>query len=108
MKWAWRLGRVAGIEVKVHATFLLLLGWVALQQWRLEKSLGMVASGIIFILALFACVLLHELGHALTARQFGLSTKHILLLPIGGMAQRHGEARRPSHEIAPTVTAPDK
>ena len=68
MKWSWKIGRLAGIDLYVHATFPLLLGWVALSQWSASKSPDIVVSGVVFILALFACVVLHEFGHALAAR----------------------------------------
>ena len=84
MKWSWKIGKLAGIDLYVHATFLLLLGWVAMSHWSAGKSPGTMVSGVVFILALFACVLLHELGHALAARRFGIATRDITLLPIGG------------------------
>src|SRR5437667_9822988 len=81
MKWSWRLGTVAGIGLYVHATFLLLLAWVGVTYWLAGGSAAAL-SGIGFILALFACVVLHELGHALTARRYGLRTRYNTLLHI--------------------------
>ena len=69
MKWPWKLGEVAGIGMYMHATFLLLAGWVALSHWLAGRTLQAVLAGVGFILALFACVVLHEFGHALTARK---------------------------------------
>lgn len=69
MKWPWKLGEVAGIGMYMHATFLLLVGWVALSHWLAGRTLQAVLAGVGFILALFACVVLHEFGHALTARK---------------------------------------
>jgi Zn-dependent protease len=66
MKWSWKIARVAGIDVYIHATFLLILSWVALGHW--SQGLAGMLGGVLFILALFACVVLHEFGHALTAR----------------------------------------
>jgi Zn-dependent protease len=71
----------------MHATFLLLLGWVAFSHWVEEKSGRAAFLGVAFILALFLCVVLHEYGHALTARRFGIRTRDITLLPIGGLAR---------------------
>jgi Zn-dependent protease len=85
MPWSWKLGRVAGIAVYVHATFFMLLAWIALSYWRESQSLAAVVEGVGFILALFACVVLHEFGHALTARRYGIRTRDITLLPIGGL-----------------------
>ena len=98
MKWSWKLGEVAGIAVRIHATFLLLLAWVVLLHWIEERSLALVLEGVGFILALFACVLLHELAHALTAKRYGIKTRDITLLPIGGMAQLERTPDDPKQE----------
>ena len=86
MKWSWKIARVVGIDVYVHTTFLILIAWIALAYWQLAGTLLAVVSGVSFILALFFCVLLHEFGHALTARKFNIRTRNITLLPIGGIA----------------------
>ncbi len=106
MKWTWRIGKLAGIDLNIHATFLLLLGWVALSHWTASKSLTAVVSGVGFILALFACVLLHELGHALAARRFGIATKDITLLPIGGLARLERMPEKPSEELWVALAGP--
>src|SRR3972149_1963956 len=87
MKWSWKLGEIAGIGVYMHATFLILIAWVALAHWQQGHSAAAVVAGVGFILALFGCVVLHELGHALTARKYGIRTRDITLLPIGGVAR---------------------
>lgn len=106
MKWSWKIGRLAGIDLYVHATFPLLLGWVALSQWSASKSPDIVVSGVVFILALFACVVLHEFGHALAARRFGIATKDITLLPIGGLARLQRMPEKPREELLVTVAGP--
>ena len=72
MKWSLRLGKYAGIDVYMHFTFILLLGWIALVHWRESQSISAVIAGVGFILTVFLCVILHEYGHALTARRYGV------------------------------------
>jgi Zn-dependent protease len=84
--WSWRLGEVSGIAIYVHASFFLLIAWFAFAYWLEVGNFLRVVSGVALLLSLFGCVLLHELGHALTAKRFGLATRQITLLPIGGIA----------------------
>ena len=86
MGWSLKLGKWFGIEVNLHVTFLLLIGFLALTGFATTRNAGAVVGNIGFLLALFLCVLLHEFGHALAARRYGISTKDITLLPIGGVA----------------------
>lgn len=69
MKWSIRLGRAFGIPVYMHLTFLLLLAWVAMIHWTASKSIDATLVGVLFIVAIFGCVVLHEFGHALMARR---------------------------------------
>ena len=87
MKWSLKLGSYAGIPIYIHLTFLLLVGWLGMVHWMGRGSLEAVIAEIGFILVLFTCVLLHELGHALTAKRYGIKTRDINLLPIGGVAR---------------------
>lgn len=106
MKWSWRLGRIAGIDVRIHATFFLVIGWVALTHWLRGQSLAATGAGVLFILALFACVLLHEFGHALTARKYGIKTRDITLLPIGGVARLERMPEEPLQELWVALAGP--
>lgn len=106
MKWQWRLGRFAGIDVYVHATFLLLIGWVGYDYWSKFQDWSRVFIGILFILALFACVVLHEYGHALTARKYGIKTRDITLYPIGGVARLERMPDRPIEELWVALAGP--
>ena len=100
MKWSWRLGEFRGIAVYMHATFLILIGFVVLSHWSSGHSPGKTLEGVAFVLALFSCVILHEFGHALMAARFGIKTRDITLLPIGGFARLE---RMP--ETAPVIQA---
>ena len=104
MKWSLRIGRVAGIDLYVHATFLLLLAWVAFQQYA--NGLAAVLGALVYIVTLFAIVVLHELGHALTARRFGILTRDIILLPIGGVARLERMPRQPRQELLVALAGP--
>jgi len=99
MRWSWNVGRIAGIQVFIHATFLLLIGFVILTHWMQGNDAAKTAEGVIFTIALFGCVLLHELGHALAARKFGVRTRDITLLPIGGVARLERMPEKPIHEL---------
>ena len=87
MRWSLRLGKLAGIDVFIHFTFFFLLVWVGFFHWKQNESIGAALTGVVFILTIFACVVAHELGHALTARRYGIKTRDIILLPIGGVAR---------------------
>lgn len=106
MRWSWKIGRIAGIDVNVHATFLLLLVWVALASWRAGGTAYAALDGVLFILAVFASVVAHEFGHALTARRFGVQTRGITLLPIGGVAQLERMPDQPKQELLIAIAGP--
>lgn len=106
MKWSWSLGRVAGIEVRVHATFLLLLGLIAWMSWAAGGTVQAAAGGLLFLAAVFGSVLAHEFGHALAARRYGIATRDITLLPIGGVARLERMPERPLQELWVAVAGP--
>ncbi len=106
MRWQWKLGTFAGIDVFVHATFLLLIGWVGYSYWLQHGTLAKVIEGILFILALFLCVVLHEYGHALTARRYGIKTRDITLYPIGGVARLERMPDKPIEELWVALMGP--
>jgi len=104
--WSWKLGRIAGIDVYVHATFALLLLWVGFVNYAPRQSLADALAGLAFILCLFAVVVLHELGHALTARRYGIKTRDITLLPIGGVARLERMPSDPTQELLVALAGP--
>ncbi len=106
MRWSWKLGEVAGIGVFVHATFLLLVAWVALAHWVSERSAAAALGGAVFVVALFGCVVLHELGHALTARRYGVRTRDITLYPVGGVARLERIPEVPRQELLIALAGP--
>lgn len=103
--WSMNLFRIRGIQLSVHVSFIILLAYVAWEGWTEAAWLGALWS-IAYMLALFACVTLHELGHAAAARRFGVHVPRILLLPIGGMAEMDSIPRRPREEIIIALAGP--
>ena len=106
MKWSLKLGSFAGIRVYVHWTFALLLGWVLFSHIGQGHNWAEAWGGVGFILALFGCVLLHEFGHALTAKHYDIRTQDITLLPIGGIARLERLPENPHHELWVTLAGP--
>jgi len=106
MSWSWKLGRVAGIPIYVHWTFVILIAAIVLGYWVESRNLLTALEGGGFILSLFGCVVLHELGHALTARAFGVPTMDITLLPIGGVARFQRIPEQPVQELLIALAGP--
>lgn len=105
MSWSLRIGSIAGTAVRVHITFLLFLAWIFAASYASGGSAA-AWSGITFMVLLFTCVLLHEFGHILTARAFGVRTPDVTLLPIGGVARLAQIPERPSEEFLVAIAGP--
>lgn len=105
MSWSISLGRIAGTEVRIHLTFFLLLAWFGVAA-GMRGGTADAASAVLFIIAVFACVLAHEYGHVLTARYFGIGTRDITLLPIGGVSSIERMPEKPGQELAITIAGP--
>lgn len=104
MKWSFRIASVAGIPIRVHATFLLLLLFVA---WTHAAEGGPgIAQGVLFTLLLFACVVAHELGHSLVGMRLGYRVRDITLLPIGGVASFERMPTDPRQELLIAIAGP--
>ena len=106
MKGTLKLGSVAGIKIEVHWTFTLLLIWVVFLDLQRGGNVDSALLNIIFILLLFVCVVLHELGHALTAKRYNISTRRITLLPIGGVASLEKMPEKPTQELMVALAGP--
>ena len=105
MRWSYKIARIAGIDVYLHTTFLLLValyGWIFYQQ----GGMGSAIFGVVLILLLFLCVLLHEFGHAFAARAYGIRTPDITLLPIGGVARLERMPTSPLQEFVIAIAGP--
>lgn len=106
MKWSLKIGRIAGVDLYVHATFLILLVWLAASQAMEGQSAKAILGGIAFVLLIFAIIILHELGHALAARRYGITTRDITLLPIGGVARLEKMPHDPREELVVAFAGP--
>jgi len=105
MSWSLPVFRVAGIQLRIHITFLLLIAWLAFGYYAQGGS-AVAASRVIFVLLLFLCVVLHEFGHAFAAKAFGINTPDITLLPIGGVARLERMPEEPVQELIIAVAGP--
>ena len=103
--WSVSLGRIAGTEIRVHFTFLLLILWFGLVA-GMQSGADAAVDAMVFILAVFGCVVLHEYGHILTARWFGIATRDITLLPIGGIASIERMPDKPAQELVVALAGP--
>ncbi len=106
MKGSWVLGKVAGIKIQVHWTFTLLLLWVLFSNYREGGNGASALFSLVLVLVLFLCVVLHELGHALMARKYQITTRSITLLPIGGVAALEKIPEKPKEELAVALAGP--
>lgn len=104
--WTWNLGRIAGIPIRMHLTLVILLAWIAVSYALAGAGLGVTAIGLLLVLTIFAVIVVHELGHALVARRYGIATRDIMLLPVGGIASMERTPDKPSQELAVAVVGP--
>lgn len=106
MRGAYKILSIRGITLHIHWTFLLLIGWVLLVNANAGNNVEQLSWSILFLLAVFACITLHELGHALMAARFGINAKEIVLLPIGGIASIEKFPDNPRQELAISIAGP--
>jgi Zn-dependent protease/predicted transcriptional regulator len=105
MRWSVSIGRVSGITLRLHVTFLLFLAFIGYGGF-MEGGWHGAGWAVAMFGSIFACVVLHELGHSIVAQQLGVQVKSITLLPIGGVAGLRNIPEQPWHEIAITVAGP--
>lgn len=106
MKGAFQIARLFDIPVRIHWTFLLLLAYVAFSGITEGGAWSDVAWSFLFVGAIFLCVVLHEFGHALSARRYGVETKDIILSPIGGVARLYRMPEQPAQELVVAIAGP--
>lgn len=104
--WSWKLGKIAGIDVYIHVTFFLFVGWIFFSSVVQGSTVAGALFGVMFTVAVFCCIVLHELGHALAARRYGIATKDITLLPIGGVAHLARMPDKPTQELIVAIAGP--
>jgi Zn-dependent protease len=102
MRLSWKIGRLAGINIYVHATFLLVFPFMG----EFSKGGARAIESLLLVASVFGCVVLHELGHALMARRFGIETADITLYPIGGVARLRRLPRAPGAELLIALAGP--
>jgi Zn-dependent protease len=105
MRGSFHLVRIAGIDVRIHLTFFLLLAWIGFIYYR-TGGMPAAIDGIVFVLLIFLLVVLHEFGHALAARRYGIGTRDITLLPIGGLARLERMPDKPAEEVVVALAGP--
>lgn len=94
------------IPIKIHWTFsiiVVLIGYLAVTR---NLSINQTLAFSLLILVVFVCVILHEFGHALTARRYGIKTRDIILMPIGGIARLESLPADPLKEISIAIAGP--
>jgi len=105
MGWSITLGRFFGTAVRIHVTFLLFLAWIGFSAYQ-RGGIAAARESVLFIVAIFTCVVLHEFGHILTARRFGIVSKQVTLLPIGGVADISKMPEKPYQELLIALAGP--
>jgi len=105
MKWSFQVGKVFGIPIRVHLTFFLLLIFIGFYGSRLQGARSGL-YGILSVILIFLCVIIHEMAHSLVARSYGVKVKDIVLLPIGGVSEMEELPQKPKQEILVALAGP--
>lgn len=104
--WSWTIGSLFGVRIRVHATFTLLLAWIVASNAMSGEGTAATIHAVLMTLSLFAIVVMHEFGHVLTARRYGIVTRDITLLPIGGVASMERLPDDPRQEFVVAIAGP--
>jgi Zn-dependent protease len=104
MRWSLTLGSIGGTAIRIHVTFLLFLIWLGAIYFR-QGGAEAAWQGTIFVVLIFLCVLLHELGHVFAARRYGVSTRDVTLWPFGGIASMEQMPEKPVQELVVALAA---
>lgn len=105
MRWSFTLGTFKGTDVRIHVTLLLFLAWIGMAAYQ-RGGPEAAAQSVLFISAIFLCIGLHEFGHILTARRFGIESPEVTLLPIGGVADMESIPQKPYQELLISLAGP--
>ncbi|MGH6736468.1 MAG: site-2 protease family protein [Methyloceanibacter sp.] len=105
MRWSLNVGTIAGAAIRIHITFLLFLVWLGMIYYR-QGGAEAAWQGTIFIVLIFLCVLLHELGHVFAARRYGVKTRDVTLWPFGGIASMERMPDKPGEELIVAIAGP--
>jgi stage IV sporulation protein FB len=105
VRWSYRIATILGTEIRIHVTFILLVAWYAFTAWSAGGREAAVATAV-FVLLVFFCILLHEFGHILAARRYGIRTPDVLLSPIGGLARLERMPEEPRQELIVALAGP--
>lgn len=105
MRWSLKIARIGATSLYIHLTFFLLIAWVAFAGWQ-QGGAEAALDGVVFVVLVFLCVVLHEYGHVAAARIYGIKTPSITLLPIGGLASLERMPERPGQELVVAIAGP--
>ncbi len=106
MKQAPHLLKISGIDFRIHWTFILIIIYIIYTNMQAGLDTTQIVWSVLFVLSLFLCVTLHELGHALAAKRYGIKTKDITLYPIGGVARLEKMPEKPQQELVVALAGP--
>lgn len=106
MKWSLCIGKISGIKIFIHWTFFILIFWIIFSGVRQGYNAEDILLNLGLVVSVFACIVLHEMGHAITAKRFNFKTRDIILLPIGGLARMEGLPDKPLHEFLVAIMGP--